>query len=98
MIIYDQKKNSFMNILVSFMNIYDHSQREAQINLWEFVAHWWTFMTPKKREAQKKEEHLCFIDDLFRPKNREAKHSKKFLIHWWTFMTKRKKTFMPVYD
>lgn len=43
-------------------------------------------------------EHLCFIDDLFWPKNREAKHSKKFLIHWWTFMTKRKKTFMPVYD
>ena len=48
-----------MNIFVSFMNIYDHSQREAQ----------------------KKEEHLCFIDDLFRPKNREAKHSRKFLIH-----------------
>ena len=27
------KKNSFMNIFVSFMNIYDHSQREAQNHL-----------------------------------------------------------------
>ena len=36
---------------------------------------------PKKARSAKKEEHLCFIDDLFRSKNREAKHSKKFLIH-----------------
>ena len=63
MIIYDQKKNSFMNILVSFMNIYDHSQREAQINLWEFVAHWWTFMTKKKaRSAKNRRPFMIFFD------------------------------------
>lgn len=27
-----------MNIFVSFMNIYDHSQREAQNHLWTFMA------------------------------------------------------------
>ena len=67
------KKNSFMNILVSFMNIYDHSQREAQINLWEFVAHWWTFMTPKKREAQKKKNIyaslMIFLDQKTAKRN-----------------------------
>ena len=34
-----KRKIHVMNIFVSFMNIYDHSQRKAQINLWEFVAH-----------------------------------------------------------
>ena len=58
MIIYDQKKNSFMNILVSFMNIYDHSQREAQNHLWTFMASLMIIYDQKKREAQKTEDQL----------------------------------------
>ena len=70
-----------MNIFVSFMNIYDHSQREAQNHLWTFMASLMIIYDPKKREAQKRrtfmiffdqktakrktEEHLCFIDDYF---------------------------------
>ena len=38
-----------MNIFVSFMNIYDHSQREAQNHLWTFMLHWWSFLTKKPR-------------------------------------------------
>ena len=47
-----------MNIFVSFMNIYDHSQREAQNHLWTFMASLMIIYDQKKREAQKTEDHL----------------------------------------
>ena len=47
-----------MNIFVSFMNIYDHSQREAQNHLWTFMASLMIIYDQKKREAQKTEDQL----------------------------------------
>ena len=60
-----KRKIHVMNSFVSFMNIHDHSQREAQNHLWTFMASLMIIYDPKKREAQKNEDHLCFIDDYF---------------------------------
>ena len=53
-----KRKIHVMNIFVSFMNIYDHSQREAQNHLWTFMASLMIIYDQKKREAQKTEDHL----------------------------------------
>ena len=42
--IFDQKKKSFIAIN-------DHSKREAQKHLWEFMAHSWSFLTKEKSFA-----------------------------------------------
>lgn len=41
-----------MGIFVSLMDFFDQSKREAQIYLWNFLSHLWTFLTKPKREAQ----------------------------------------------
>ena len=85
-----KRKIHVMNIFVSFMNIYDHSQREAQNHLWTFVAHWWSFLTKKQKTFTTKQ---CFTrqpnperDYLW---NFKKNNSWTFMAHWWTFMTKK---------
>lgn len=42
-----------MNIFVSFMNIYDHFQREAQNHLWTFMASLMIIYDQKKARSVK---------------------------------------------
>ena len=58
-----------MNIFVSFMNIYDHSKREAQNHLWTFMVSLMIIYDQKKSAKRKKPKTIY---DLFWPKNREA--------------------------
>ena len=73
------------NIYASFMNIYDHSQREAQNHLWTFMASLMIIYDQKKSAKRKKPKTIY---DLFWPKNREAQKRRIFMLHWWSFLTK----------
>ena len=69
----------FMAIYISLIDIYDHSQREAQFHSWTFLASLMIFFDQKKREAQKQGTFLVHFWS-FLTKNREAQ------IHSWTFL------------
>ena len=53
---------TFIEIYGSFIYIYDHFQREAQIHLWTFMASFMIIFDPKKARSAK---HLWLIDDHF---------------------------------
>ena len=53
---------TFIEIYVSFIYIYAHFQREAQIHLWTFMASFMIIFDPKKARSAK---HLWLIDDHF---------------------------------
>ena len=79
----------FMAIYISLIDIYDHSQREAQFHSWTFLASLMIIFDQKKREAQKTKNIFGFIDDHFWPKKREAQKQRTFMFHSLSFLTKK---------
>ena len=63
MIIFDPKKREAQNN-VSLIEIYDHSQREAQIHSWTFLASL-MIIFDQKSAKRKNKEHLYLIDAHF---------------------------------
>ena len=78
----------------SFIIIYDHSQREAQIHLWSFIASLMIIFDPKKKVIDDK-KNFCLIYD-----HSPARSAKPFMNiygfiddHFWLKKSaKRKKT------
>ena len=56
-------------------------------NLWEFVAHWWTFMTKNRLNNTSRASPTPKGVYLWKFKN---KNLWEFVAHWWTFMTKNR--------
>ena len=78
-----KRKIHVMNIFVSFMNIYDHSQREAQNHLWTFMASLMIIYDPKKaRSAKKRRPFMIFLDQKT-AKRKTEEHLCFIDDHFW---------------
>ena len=78
-----KRKIHVMNIFVSFMNIYDYSQREAQNHLWTFMASLMIIYDQKKARSAKKRRPFMIFFDQKTAKRKTEEHLCFIDDHFW---------------